>query len=260
MTTSPSLSETDVRAVVRLIAHVHSSETAHLEKKKQLMDGLCQLINADQWFWGLGVQPDPAEAPSHAGLQHGGFTHETLTAFFQAYEHPAMTDIQARFCSEVTRMQTHITRHRRQLDPDDSYQRTAAFPLWQKANINGVIMSFRPMSSTSFSSIGLYRRLDAPIFSDRDNRLAHIVLTGVPWLHSQGWPGNAEARLPSMSPRERLCMSCLIQGFTRKQIAGHLEISLHTVNDYVKAVFTHFGVHSQAELIARFRHGDGADQ
>ncbi len=168
-----------------------------------------------------------------------------------------MTEIQARFGVEIARRQAHLTRHRRQLDPGDTYQRTAAYPLWQKAGINGVILSFRPMAAASFSAIGLYRRLSAPLFSERDNLVAHIVLTGIPWLHAQGWPEDHDMHVPSLSPRQRMTLNLLIQGYTRQQIAKHLEISPHTANEYAKAVYRHFGIHSQAALIARFRHGDG---
>lgn len=259
MTDIPSLPESDVRSIVRLIAEIHSVPGDRLAKKRALMGGLCGLIDANRWFWGLGVQPDPASAPAYVCLEHGGFTPETYAAYIQAYEHPAMNEIQAKFGAEIAKRQTHLTRHRRQLDPDDSYERGGAYPLWQKADINGVIMSFRPMDQTSFSVVALYRRVSAPIFSDRDNRVAHIVLTGVPYLHEQGWPEDRAASLPLLSPRQRMVLSCLIQGFTRGQIAEHLEISQHTVNEYVKAVFAHFGVHSQPALIARFRSGDGGD-
>ena len=45
--------------------------------------------------------------------------------------------------------------------------------------------------------------------------------------------------------------------YSRPQIASHLSLSIHTVNDYVKRIYAHLGVHSQAELIARFQRGDG---
>ncbi len=51
----------------------------------------------------------------------------------------------------------------------------------------------------------------------------------------------------------------LLQGYTRARIAEHLGLSPATVNGYVKEVFRHLGVHSQPELIARFRSGDGGD-
>lgn len=55
----------------------------------------------------------------------------------------------------------------------------------------------------------------------------------------------------------------LLDGKTRKEIGRHLEISAHTVGDYVKAVYGFFGVNSHSELIHRFMGkqlgGRGAD-
>ena len=57
-----------------------------------------------------------------------------------------------------------------------------------------------------------------------------------------------------------MTLALLVQGYKRDQIADHLKLSLHTVNDYVKAVFKHFGARSQAELMVRFQAGDGGDK
>ncbi len=255
-----SLEEEDVRAVIRLMGEVASSEGDHTAKKRQLMEGLCRIIDADAWVWGLGHHTQPGQTPAFVGMLHGGFTDETYAALTRAYEHPGMAAPQSKFAAEVADRKTHLTRLRSQIDPYDDYRKTGAFEFWQKAGINGVIMSMRPMDQLSFSVTTVYRRLSAPIFSERDNRLAHIVFTGVPWLHAQGWPEDRGVSLPRLSSRQRMTMNLLIQGYTRGEIAGHLEISPHTVNDYVKDVFNHFSVHSQAELISRFRNGDGGDR
>lgn len=257
MTDTLALDESDARAIVRLLGEVASAPGAHAEKKRLVMDGLSRLIDADSWWWGLAVQPDCAKTPCYVCIDQNGFSPAQFASFHQASDHPEMTGIQSRFASECARRSTHLTRHRRQLDPDDSYQRTAAFPLWQAANVNGVIISFRPMGGASFSVVGLYRRLGAPLFSERDNRIAHIILTSIPWLHAQSWPEDRGVDVPKLSPRQRITMNLLIQGFTRAQIAEHLKISVHTANEYVKTVFKHFGVHSQAALIGWFKHGDG---
>ena len=38
-----------------------------------------------------------------------------------------------------------------------------------------------------------------------------------------------------------------------------LAISELTVNEHVKRVYRHFGVHSQSQLVSRFLRGDGGD-
>jgi DNA-binding CsgD family transcriptional regulator len=54
-------------------------------------------------------------------------------------------------------------------------------------------------------------------------------------------------------------LKCLLEGDSDKQIAARLELSSHTVNEYVKRVYAHFGVTTRTELLARWvRRGWGA--
>ena len=253
------LKEEDVRSIIRILGEVCSSPGDQHTKKRQLMDGLCQLIDADSWAWGLASQVGPDGPSIHISLLHSGFTEETYAAFTRAYAHPEMSAVHRPFAGELASRKCHLTRLRQQFDPTESYKRTGAGPYWERADINGVIMSMRPIGNDVFSIIGIYRRFSAPPFSEYQNRIAHIVLRGVPWLHEQGWPEDSGESLPRLSPRQRMTMGLLIQGYARSQIAAHLEISPHTANDYVKVVFNHFGVHSQAALIAHFQQGDGGD-
>jgi DNA-binding NarL/FixJ family response regulator len=120
-------------------------------------------------------------------------------------------------------------------------------------------MSLRPLDPCSGSGIGLLRRYHREKFSARESRIAHIVLTEVPWLHEQGWPMDRGASAPALSQRLRLALNLLTLGQSRKEIAARMNISTHTVQGYVKTIYRHFGVHSQGELMNRFYEGNGQD-
>jgi DNA-binding NarL/FixJ family response regulator len=65
----------------------------------------------------------------------------------------------------------------------------------------------------------------------------------------------ATVRSPGPSPltrRQRQVLSCLLEGDSEKQVALRLELAPHTVHDYVKAVYRHYGVRSRGELLARW--------
>lgn len=253
------LGESDSRGIVRLLGEVCAHPGDHAAKKRHLMDGLCRLIDADRWAWGLAAQMEPGKPSVHISLLHGGFSEEAYAAFTVAYNHPEMTAIHAGFAKELAERRCHLTRLRQQMDPEDNYRKTAAYPFWEKADIEGIIMGLRPLDATTFSIIGIYRRRGAPLFNERENRIAHILLSEVPVLHTQGWPDDHGGTLPALPARKRTVMALLVQGYTRGGISTHLGLSPHTVNDHAKAIYKHFGVHSQAELIARFRSGDGGD-
>lgn len=71
------------------------------------------------------------------------------------------------------------------------------------------------------------------------------------------WVGGPLARFDEPSPaalppRVRAVLRCVLEGDSDKQIAARLKISKYTVNQYTRVIYTHFGVVSRAELLARW--------
>jgi two-component system CheB/CheR fusion protein len=60
----------------------------------------------------------------------------------------------------------------------------------------------------------------------------------------------------NLSPRQRQVLSFLLAGNSLKEVAQKLELSAHTVGDYVKQIYKHFAVSSRAQLAALFLPGD----
>ncbi len=58
--------------------------------------------------------------------------------------------------------------------------------------------------------------------------------------------------LDQLSPRLQEVVKLLISGLSRKMIADRLDLSLHTVNGYIKEVYAKFKLHSHAELLVLF--------
>jgi DNA-binding CsgD family transcriptional regulator len=56
-----------------------------------------------------------------------------------------------------------------------------------------------------------------------------------------------------LSPRERDICGQVIAGYSTAEIAAHLFISAHTVQDHLKSIFAKAGVRSRGELAARLR-------
>jgi len=253
------LEESDVRSMVRLIGEVAALPGGHAEKKRFLMDGLCKLISADAWVWGLSCRSDPDKPQIYVSFLNGGFTEEAFAKFLQALEHPQMIDFAAKFFTEFKAKNSHLTRLRDQITADDGFEGSEAHALWKAAGIGSLIVSQRPLDDRSSSALGLYRRDGREKFTARESRIAHIVLTEVPWLHEQGWPEDRGAQVPALSKRQRLTLNLLTLGQSHKEIANNMAISMHTAQGYIKEVYRHFGVHSQAQLMKRFFQGDGQD-
>jgi DNA-binding CsgD family transcriptional regulator len=254
------LAEADVRELVRLLGEVCALPDDHTGKKRSLMDGLRELIAADCWVWCLVAEPRTDEPPVLVSFSHGGFTEERFAHFLEASQHPGSARNTAGIVSAVRAAGSQQTRLREQLIPTEEFLASSAYPAWCAADVSGVLLSVRPVDSIRQSAIGFYRGMGKPPFTAREARLAHVIISEVPWLHEQGWPEDRAVTVPQLSLRQRLVLNLLLDGRDRASIAEILRVSPHTANDYVKAVYRHFGIHSQAALIARFFRGDGGDK
>ena len=85
-----TLAESDVRRIVRLLGEVSVAPGEIHDKRRLLMDGLCELIDATAWVWSMS-QFHPDKPPSSIGLIHGGFDEARLAMLFEAINHPAST-------------------------------------------------------------------------------------------------------------------------------------------------------------------------
>ena len=110
-------------------------------------------------------------------------------------------------------------------------------------------LSARQISDVSISHVRLARAPGRPPFNSRERRIAQIVLSETAWLHERA----SDRALPVawLTPRQQATLVHLVEGLSRGAIAERLRISTHTVNDYVKANYRHYGVNSRAMLTRR---------
>ncbi len=255
-----ALNEADVRAVVRLLGDVATSREDLAVRKRRLMDGLCDLTQADSWAWSLGCGLEAGKQPTYLAMVHGGFDEERFAKLICAAGHPDMARQSAFLIGEMQERKSHITRRHRQFLDQKEYRASGIYPLMCEADLGPFLVSFRPIAPDSVSTIVLYRRLGQPDFTERETRIAHIVLTEVPGLHGHGWPEDRGAIVPHLTPRARVVLNLLLEGCGRKEIARHLGIKESTVAGYQKAIYRHFQVKSHAALMRRFQMGDGGDR
>lgn len=253
-TATTKLNETDCRAIAAVM-----SETCHQKTRgaqiRTLMDGLCALVDAKAWVWGVSVRLSPDTLPTWILHRRGGFSSESYAQFLRAQEHPDLKEITAPFARLLFERNCHLTRLRQQTDPENRFANSDAKPLWDAAGVAPGIMSCRPLPGGEISVAGVFRSPEAPLFDERERKLAHILLSEVSWLHL---PEKESLMEPArrLSPRRLTVYNLMLQGHSRAEIAAQLGVTPNTVNSYCKEVFRHFNVHSQAELMACLREDD----
>jgi DNA-binding CsgD family transcriptional regulator len=228
-------------------------------KKRSLLVGLSDLVAADCWVSTLMPPNHLEERSAPQDLMHGGFSEDRFSVYQEAAGHPDMKRLNTPFIEEVQVDQSHATWLRQQLDPNDTLPALSVGPLWEEADIAPMLYSCHPSPDRGANLIALFRRTDDRQFSRQESRIAHIVLSEVPWLHAQELPDAQFASDPTLSPRLRTTLNYLLEGLGRKQIAGHLGISKDTVSGYVKEVYRLYKVRSHAELMKLFRDSEGGN-
>lgn len=63
---------------------------------------------------------------------------------------------------------------------------------------------------------------------------------------------NEPAETDKLSPREKQVIELLAQGFLYKEIADQLQLSIPTVNGYIRSIYEKLQVHSRSQAVAKF--------
>ncbi len=243
--------------MVGVLGHIAGLDEDLATRRRIFLERLAELIDADCWHWCLLGRKTPGELPTFSVFLKGGFTEERFTKYLAAQEHPEMAMFNAPILAELEESGTHITRLRQQIDSENRFPKSEVYKLWREADLAPLIISMRPAANGQSSAVTLFRNFDRPLFNEGENRIVHVMLHSVPWLHDESWPKNPRQLMKALSPRLHTVVNLMLQGMSRKMIAAELGISVHTLNGYIKELYSRFGVHSQPELIRRFVEGGG---
>lgn len=246
---SPIL-EQDVRAIVHLLGEVIASSGDIDAKRRMLLDGLCGLIGGAVWVWSEARFP-LNKPPEFTPLAHGGSNDGSKVLMRPLQDLLAGLESSCPSAAGFRTCRLPGTSDSKSADREQALGSMLSEP----GRTGRILTSTRLVEGGMASGIALARMEGDRPFDERESRMARIILTGVHWLHLKAFPDPLGRRMSSLYPRHRVVLDLLSKGWSRKCIAGHLGVSVNTVHGYVKAVFKHFNVHSQAELISRLTHG-----
>jgi len=257
-----TLNEDEVRAVVRLLAEALTPDDGRPAKVVRLMEGLCEMVAADGWVWVRSrLDPELVE-PINLDYLYSGISSNQMAALARrmlavAGEGAEFAPLGERFNAQPPEP---FTLTRRQLADDNAWADDPTMAPIREAGLDEVMYSWFPFpdgeGATVWSGVWFYRVPDSPAFDARAARIAHLLISECAPLHVDGLALTVEPTLHTLSARQRLVLTQLIDGKSIKQVAYDLGLSRHTVNDHVKAIYRHFDVQSRAELLRRFMVGD----
>ncbi|MBA4018759.1 MAG: hypothetical protein C0483_16450 [Pirellula sp.] len=244
----------DLKRVVELLDEVSNpvDDLAMPERKRKFVAGLAKLVDADVYIWSTTVinHDLPGDFMTTCVIDGGWQSPEE-----QGRVYAVLTSIEfgrdgLAGVYEMMLAGRQATLGAGEVFPPRHEERLTN--IWHKTGFDSLLLCMHPLDHNFSSNLGLHRRLGRPAFGEREKQLVHAVYHGISWLHSYGVNEAVRATTLRLSPRERQTLVFVLAGHSHKSIAERMQISQHTVNDYVKQLHKHFNVVSRAELQANF--------
>ncbi|RYZ02866.1 MAG: LuxR family transcriptional regulator [Myxococcales bacterium] len=256
-----SLAISDVRALLQLLGEVRELGEDPAAWRAHLAKELARLCNARAVVSGeLGVRKPKTAA--HERAVNGGTCEAAVTALAvglsgisEGEERKFMADVfwydhqsDSTLNGLMPLYGSTFVRSREELSANGSWYRSAlANERFRRHDCDDFIMAMSAVPGASaICSLELFRAWGAPRFEERERLLVQLVHEEL----SRDF-GARVAQQPRLSPRQRQVLALLRRGLAEKQIAAELDVSPHTVHDYVKALYRAHTVQSRAELLAK---------
>jgi DNA-binding CsgD family transcriptional regulator len=252
MTTDP-LSAAD--AIDLLAATVElTARTADIERRRaEWLDWLLEQVGAEGGFWCWGRGHPLAKGVTPVSTVVRGFTSEEWFALASAGLSPE-ADVVYRDPYVPFLESSNLVCLSRSMVWSDAEWLAMPFrsETLQRAGFENWLIGVRYVGRDTWCCVSLHRRFGRPDFSSRDVSLVAVAVGGISWLSAEPAERIPAEVFEKITPRQRMVMLCLLDGLSRKQVAGRLGITINTVNDHVKCLFQQFDVSSVSELAARF--------
>lgn len=127
--------------------------------------------------------------------------------------------------------------------------------VFDPCGLDQILWCFRPIplaSADDSSGIVLARAKGQRPFAPGERALVREMNAAITPMIGGPVSRYADPSPLDLAPRVRDVLACLLEGDGDKQIAARLSMSPHTVNQYTKAVYRHFGCQGRAQLLARW--------
>jgi DNA-binding CsgD family transcriptional regulator len=232
--------------VVREAAELRGDDEAQGE---HLLGGLCRTVGADVSIqFGFLTAPGPARPTSAVVV---GLSPDEATNLFRIYasrsdaEDPIATALRSRLGA---REPIAIRRHDA-VDDRSWYGSQYVEEIRRPLGIDNSIYSLLDLGAVHYG-LSVNRGFGERPFGDTERALIEIFHAECAWLLRRRPSPAVEQTRRELSPRERETLDWLLRGLADKEIAGRMQLSAHTVRQYVKGVYRAFDVTGRAELLA----------
>jgi len=248
---SDTVSYHELSRALRLANELRELPHGSEQQRVHALDGLCALVDAQVGLWIAGDGQDEKELVIQTALDRGWSTASERKVFLhycraeqRRLGDPAVPALVAKLPAGIS------TWTREQLlDDRDWYGSEHVQEIRRAAGVDSFIYAMARSPSIGTPCISLNRPWGARPFTERERRIVDVFHRECRWLHEPSRSVDA-ALLRGLGPRLCQTLRLLARGLGEKQVAAELGLSPHTVHEYVKTLYRHFGVSSRGELLA----------
>jgi DNA-binding CsgD family transcriptional regulator len=227
--------------------------------RQHFLGGVARLVDADLAAGGEmhGCLTGALSTPGASlwGFDHGFDLNGLRIIWDWNATDPDTSELWVRYRDRLRAAPAGATIARHQLFANKDWERT---PDYQQVmctlGADAVMHSFHqlPSGGDAFEGVCWFRARGRAEFDDHEVTLVTLLHHEITQLIGGPLARFDEPRPSQLSPRVRQTLRCLLEGDGDKQIAVRLSLSPHTVNQYTKQIYQHFGVHGRHELMARW--------
>ncbi|MEZ6103900.1 MAG: helix-turn-helix transcriptional regulator [Pirellulaceae bacterium] len=249
------LKSRDIRAVYRLLGDIRSVGSQPDRWPMFALDGIRRLLNAQFASGALVPLPEPGktgpivpEVHMLVGLddQEAIDRHEKLLS---SGNMPMGAYFERRF---AMRLRFSAMRRQDVISDEEFYADPVSQSRFLDLGVDHFLHSeFVALSIGKIAAMFVLRSVGKPPFDRRELRmfkLFHLEMARM-WKTDLAVPDDFQVR--ELAPRQKQVLWMLCSGESEKRIAERLDISPHTVHDYVKALYKHFDVSGRNELLVK---------
>jgi DNA-binding CsgD family transcriptional regulator len=244
----------DFRVITSLLSKIAILSDSLDQKRRMLITGLAELVEADGWIWTTGRVDPVSQSPMQTNMLFGGLTDHQLAALLDSpsdTKNPSPCD---RPLAALVAKGSHFVRTRQQLIDDETwYVNANTKTYFLDHGIDHHMYAITPFKEPGFSGIGFFRHTERPPFSEQQRQVVHMVTSEVQWLSENTLPEEHGTAVEQLTPRLRSVLPLLLDGCLCKEIAKLLHLSPHTIKGYIRDIYRHFDVNTQIGLIRHFR-------
>jgi DNA-binding CsgD family transcriptional regulator len=234
-----SLRLADVRALLELLAEVRAlgatpaAWRAHLASELSRLCGARAVVSSE-------LLPRPASSPAQRDAATSGSCQADVIWYDHARDH-TLNDLLPLYGTTFVRSRSDLASDR------NWYRSPLANERFRKHDCDDFILAMCAVPGVgAICSLELFRPWGAARFSEREQALVQLIQHEL----SRDFRASVQGA-PRLSRRQSQVLELLRRGLSEKQVAAELDVSTHTVHDYVKALYRAHRVASRAELLAK---------